>query len=393
MTDILIAAPVRTAIGRFGGSLAGTTAAELGGVAAREAIRRAGLAPEQVGYTVFGNARQAGGGPNPARQVGRHAGLPDGSPAFTINMACASGLQAILSAARVVKDGEADIVLAGGTESMSRVPYLLERARWGYRLGHGELTDAMYRDGFLCPLSGRIMGETAETLAEQYGIPREEQDAYAAESQNRSEAARKAGKFRDEIAGVKVRGEKGDEICFETDEHPRDGVTAVSLGKLTPVFKKGGTVSAGNSSGITDGAAAMIVLSAEAAKRTKVEPWARIAGFATAGVDPAIMGIGPVPAVRKLESRAGVKLDQIDLVELNEAFAAQVLACDRDLHFDRARLNVNGGAISLGHPIGATGARIVVTLLHEMKRRSADRGLATLCVSGGLGFALLLERL
>jgi len=356
------------------------------------AVKATGLKPEQVGYTVFGNARQAGGGPNPARQVGRNSGMPDASPAFTINMACASGLQAILSATRVIKDGEADIVLAGGTESMSRVPYLLERARWGYRLGHGEVTDAMYRDGFTCSLSGKIMGETAETLAEQYAIPREEQDAYAAESQNRCEAARKAGRFQDEITALRVKGEKG-EVTFETDEHPRDGVTAASLTKLQPVFKPGGTVTAANSSGITDGAAAMIVLSAEAAKREKVEPWARIAGFATAGVDPAIMGIGPVPAVRKLEARAGVKLDQIDLVELNEAFAAQVLACDRDLHFDRARLNVNGGAIALGHPIGATGARIVVTLLHEMKRRTAKRGLATLCVSGGLGFALLLERL
>jgi acetyl-CoA C-acetyltransferase len=392
MTEILLAAPVRTPIGKFGGALASMTAAELGGVAARECLRRAAVAPTEVGYTVFGNARQAGVGPNPARQVGRHAGLPDESPAITVNMACASGLQAILSAAHVVRDGEAEVVLAGGTESMSRVPYLLERARWGYRLGHGELTDGMYRDGFLCPLSGRIMGETAETLAERYGIPRAEQDEYAAESQRRCEAARRAGRFQDELAAVEVPAGKGRTTTVAADEHPRDGVTAEALAGLAPVFKKDGTVHAGNSSGITDGAAAMLVLSPAAAERHGIEPWARVAGFATAGVDPAIMGIGPVPAVRRLEARTGVALDAIDLVELNEAFAAQVLACDRELRFDRSRLNVNGGAIALGHPIGATGSRIVVTLLHEMRRRGARRGLATLCVSGGMGFAMLLER-
>jgi acetyl-CoA C-acetyltransferase len=391
MTEIVLASPVRTPIGRFGGGLASLTAAELGGWAARACLERAGLAAEHVGYTVFGHARQAGGGPNGARQVGRRAGLPDASPAFTINMACASGLQAILSAARIIRDGETDVVLAGGMESMSRVPYMLERARWGYRLGHGELTDGMYRDGFLCPLSGKIMGETAETLAAQYAIPRAEQDAYAARSQQRCEAARKAGRFAEEIAPIEVReGRKVTRV--EADEHPRDGVTAESLASLAPVFQKDGTVHAGNSSGITDGAAALLVMSAEAAKRLGVTPWARLAGFATAGVAPEVMGIGPVPAVRALEQRTGVALDAIDLVELNEAFAAQVLACDRELHLDHERLNVNGGAIALGHPIGATGARIAVTLLHEMKRRSAKRGLATLCVSGGLGFAMLLER-
>ncbi len=391
MNEIVLASPVRTPIGRFGGGLASMTAAELGGIAARASLERAGLAASAVGYTVFGNARQAGGGPNPARQVGRNAGLPDAAPAFTINMACASGLQAILSAARVIRDGEADVVLAGGTESMSRVPYMLERARWGYRLGHGELTDGMYRDGFLCPLSGRIMGETAETLAKQYAIPRAEQDEFAATSQQRCEAARKAGRFADEIVAVDAKeGRKVTRVA--ADEHPRDGITAVGLADLKPVFQADGTVTAGNSSGITDGAAAVLVMSAEAAKRHGVTPWARLAGFATAGVAPEVMGIGPVPAVRALEQRTGVKLADIDLVELNEAFAAQVIACDRELHFDRARLNVNGGAIALGHPIGCTGARIVVTLLHEMKRREAKRGLATLCVSGGLGFAMLLER-
>jgi len=392
MPDLFLAAPVRTPIGRFGGGLALLPAAELGGAAARESIRRAGIAPDRVGYSVFGNARQAGGRPNPARQVGRHAGLPDASPAYTINMACASGLQAILSATHVIRDGEADIVLAGGAESMSRVPYLLDRARWGYRLGNGELIDAMYQDGFVCPLSGKIMGETAETLAEQYGIPRAEQDAYAVETQRRCEAARKADRFADEIVAVTAPDERGKPATVTLDEHPRDGVTIESMAKLKPVFKSGGTVHAGNSSGITDGAAAMLVLSGEAAAREGITPWARIAGFATAGVDPGVMGIGPVPAVRKLEARTGVKLADIDLVELNEAFAAQVLACDRELRFDRERLNVNGGSIALGHPIGATGARITVTLLHEMKRRAVRYGLATLCVSGGMGWALLLER-
>ena len=392
MKDILLAAPVRTPIGRFGGGLSGLTAAQLGGAAGREAIRRAGIDPALVGYAVFGNARQAGGGPNPARQIGRLAGLPDASPAFTVNMACASGLQAIVSAARLIADGDAGIVLAGGAESMSRVPYLLDRARFGYRLGHAPLVDAMYKDGFLCPLCDQLMGETAETLADRYAIPREEQDAFAAGSQTRCEAARREGRFRTEIVPVETPGPRGETTVVAEDEHPRDGVTAASLAKLPPVFRKDGTVHAGNSSGITDGAAAMIVLSEEAAQTHGVVPVARIAGHATVGVDPAIMGIGPVPAVKALEARTGVALKDIDLIELNEAFAAQVLACDRELHFDRDRLNVNGGSIALGHPIGATGSRIVVTLLHEMARRQAARGLATVCVSGGLGFALLLER-
>jgi len=364
----------------------------LGGIAGRESIRRAGIDPAEIGYAVFGNARQAGGGPNPARQIGRRAGLPDASPAFTVNMACASGLQAILSAAQVVKEGDAEIVLAGGAESMSRVPYLLDRARFGYRLGNAEVVDGMYRDGFLCPLCDRLMGETAETLADRYEIPRAEQDAFAAESQRKCEEARRDGRFRDEIVAVDAPDAKGRSARIEADEHPRDGVTAASLANLPPVFRKDGTVHAGNSSGITDGAAALLVLSEKAAARSGIRPFARLVAHASAGVDPAIMGIGPVPAVKRLEERTGVRLADIDLVELNEAFAAQVLACDRELHFDPARLNVNGGSIALGHPIGATGSRIVVTLLHEMRRRSARLGLATLCVSGGMGYAMLLER-
>jgi acetyl-CoA C-acetyltransferase len=367
------------------------TAVELGARAAVAALARSGLEPAQVDEAIFGHARQAGCGPNPGRQIAVAAGLPFERPAFTVNQACLSGMQAILGAVRAIRLGEARVVLAGGTESMSRVPYLLD-ARWGLKMGHRSIDDAMYRDGFLDPLSGKIMGETAETLADRYGISRAEQDEYAAASQQRCEQARRAGRFRDEIVPVEVREGKGVRI-LEADEHPRDGVTAEALRKLPPVFSSTGTVTAGNSSGITDGAAALVALSSDAAVRLGVEPMARVVGWSVLGVDPAIMGIGPVPVVRAVEASTGIPLDRIDLVELNEAFAAQVLAVDRELRFDRTRLNVNGGAIALGHPIGCSGARIVATLLHEMRRRSARLGLATLCVSGGMGGALVLERL
>lgn len=385
MRNVVIVAARRTAIGRFLGSLSEVPAAELGAVAARAALEDAGR--PVVDEVVFGHARQAGNGPNTARQVVRRSGLPDEVPAFTVNQACASGLQAIVLAARAIAHGEADVVLAGGVESMSRTPYLLDRARGGYRLGHGELADAMYRDGFLCPLCGRLMGETAETLADRYKLGREEQDRFAVQSQARCERARKSGRFAAELVPVPTAGGR----WLEADEHPRDGVTLESVAKLPPVFRKDGTVHAGNSSGITDGAAALVLMAEE--KASGLRPLARFVGAASAGVDPAIMGIGPVPAIRKLESRTGVPLAGYDLVEINEAFAAQVLACDRELHFDWTRTNVNGGAIALGHPIGATGARIVVTLLHEMRARGARRGLATLCVSGGLGLAAAFERL
>jgi acetyl-CoA C-acetyltransferase len=305
-------------------------------------------------------------------------------------MACGSGLRAMISAYQSIAMGDREVVLVGGAESMSRVPYLLEGLRWGTKMGDQKVVDGMYRDGFLCPLCNQLMGETAETLADQYAIPRTEQDAYAAETQQRCERARKAGLFKDEIVPVTVRGPKG-ETVVELDEHPRDGVTREAMAKLPPVFRKDGTVHAGNSSGIVDGAAAMVVLSGAAAKRLNVKPMARIAAYAIAGVDPAIMGIGPVPAMRALLEKTGLSIGDIDLIELNEAFAAQVLACQRDLKLDLARVNVNGGAIALGHPIGATGARIVVTLVHEMRRRKARRGVATLCISGGQGIALLLE--
>jgi acetyl-CoA C-acetyltransferase len=389
-TAVFVAGAVRTAMGRFGGGLATLSAPELGAVAARAAIARAGIEPEAIEETVMGNARPAGVGPNPARQIARRAGVPDSSPAYTVNMACGSSLRAIQSARQSIIAGDRDAVLVGGAEAMSRVPYLLEGARFGFKMGHQRLTDAMYRDGFLCPLCEQVMGETAETLAERYRISREEQDAYAAESQNRCERARKAGLFKEEIIPLTVTSAKGDTVVAE-DEHPRDGVTVESLARLPPVFKPGGTVHAGSSSGLVDGAAAMVLLSERAVDRLKARPQARIVACTSAGVDPALMGIGPVPAIRHLLERTGLGLQDIDLIELNEAFAAQVLACDRELGFDRSRLNVNGGAIALGHPIGATGARITVTLIHEMLRRKARRGLSTLCISGGLGIALLLE--
>lgn len=392
MTDILLASPVRTPIGKLGGKLSRLSAAELGAIAAGEAVQRAGCAPEQVDQTIFGNARQAGNGPNIARQIASRAGLPYERPAYTVNQACGSGLQAILSAARAIRLGEAGVVLAGGTESMSNTPYLLTGARQGYVMGHGEVVDGMYRDGFFDPLCSLLMGETAENLAEQYGISREEQDAYALASQQRCERARRQGLFRPEIVPVTVTDKLKQPESITEDEHPRDGLTLEILSRLPPVFRSHGTVHAGNSAGVTDGAAALLVLSESRAAVLGVTPLARIVDQAVCGVDPALMGIGPVPAVKQLLQRTGLSLEEIDLVELNEAFAAQVIACDRDLGFPPACLNVNGGAIALGHPIGCSGARIVVTLLHEMQRQGARRGLATLCISGGMGMAMLVER-
>ena len=386
MRPVVIAGAVRTPIGRFGGALAPLTAADLGALVGGEALKRAGIAPSAVDETIFGCARQAGLGPNVARQVALRSGIPETQPAFTVNMACASGLKAVDLAYRAVRDGDAEVVLAGGTESMSRVPYLLTEERWGRRIGHHRVVDAMYQDGFLCPLAQQLMGETAETLAAEQQVTREEQDAFALESQRRAAAAAELGEFEPEILPVVVPG--GQPLSH--DEHPR-ATSMASLSRLAPVFKPDGTVTAGNSSGITDGAAAMIVLSEERAAALSVEPMARVTGFASAGVDPRRMGIGVVPAVRALEKKTGRELDAFDLVEINEAFAAQVIACDRDLHVRRERLNVNGGAIALGHPIGATGARITVTLLHALRRRGGRHGMASLCVSGGMGMAAAFE--
>jgi acetyl-CoA C-acetyltransferase len=392
MKNVYLAASVRTPIGRFGGALASWTAADLGVAAAKAGFERAGLRPDQIQQSIWGCARQAGGGPNVARQITYRAGVPEAVPAFTVNQACGSGLQAIMLAAQQVMLGRADIVLAGGTESMSRVPYFAEGARWGMRMGNTELVDGMYRDGFNDPLSGLVMGETAENLAREYEISRAEQDEYALRSQQRAQAAIDSGRFDEEIGFLEIKGRKGETTNFARDEHARAGTTRQDLAKLAPVFSKAGTVTAGNSSGITDGAAAVLVLSEAALERSGVQAEARIVDYEVTGVAPEIMGIGPVPAIRSLLARQQLSLTDIDLIELNEAFAAQVIACDRELGFDPDRLNVNGGAIALGHPIGCTGVRVTTTLLHEMKKRGARLGLSTLCVSGGMGLALLVER-
>ncbi|MEO6462862.1 MAG: acetyl-CoA C-acetyltransferase [Candidatus Eisenbacteria bacterium] len=391
--SVVVAGAVRTPIGRFGGSLAGVHAADLGAIAAKEALRRAGLAADAVDETIVGHARQAGNGPNVARQVAHFAGVPDERPAYTINKACASGLQAIVSGAQAIALGDSDVVLAAGTENMSAIPFLLPDERWGKKLGDLTVVDAMYRDGYLCRLCNQVMGETAETLVTRYGISREEQDRYALESQRRVAAAWADGRMAQEIVPVPFRDAKGREAVLEKDEHPRADTTLETLGRLPPVFRKDGSVHAGNASAITDGAAAVIVMAEEKAAALGVAPMARVVAAVSAGVDAAAMGLGPVPAIRALFERTGLAMGDMDVVELNEAFASQVLACDRELGFDRERLNVNGGAIALGHPTGMSGTRIVVTLLHELGRRGGRHGLATLCVSGGQGMAVLFERL
>jgi acetyl-CoA C-acetyltransferase len=390
LTDVYILSAVRTPIGKFGGSLASMSAADMGVIAAKAAMERAGVQPQQIEETIFGNARQAGGGPNPARQILIRSGIPQEVPAYTVNKACASGLKSIALAYQEIATGNLDCALAGGTESMSRLPYYLDGARWGYRLGNQELVDGMYRDGFFCPMAKMVMGETAEILAEQYKITRDEQDRFALTSQTRAASALASNRFKEELVPVTLATKKGPQP-FERDEHPFVDAGLEKLAKLPPVFSKTGTITAGNSSGITDGAAAIVVASEAFAKKNNLKPLARILAVTSAGVDPRIMGIGPVPALRKMEAKHKLKVSDFDLIELNEAFAAQVLACDRELHFDPEKLNVNGGAIALGHPIGCTGTRITVTLLHEMRKRSARRGVATLCVSGGMGMALAVE--
>jgi acetyl-CoA C-acetyltransferase len=387
---VYILAAARTPIGKFGGSLASLTAADMGAVAAKAAMDRAQVQPQQIEETIFGNARQAGGGPNPARQISIRSRVPQEVPAYTVNQACASGMKSVALAYQEIAAGNLDCVLAGGTESMSRLPYYLDGARWGYRLGNQELVDGMYRDGFFCPLAKMLMGETAELLAEKYKISREEQDQFALCSQTRAAQAISACRFEAEIVPVTLESKKGTHT-FAKDEHPFVGATLEKMSALPPVFSETGTITAANSSGITDGAAALVVASEAFVIKNNLKPLARIFAITSAGVDPRIMGIGPVPAIRKMEQKQHLRLADFDLIELNEAFAAQVLACDRELHFDRDKLNVNGGAIALGHPIGCTGTRITVTLLHEMLKRKSKRGLATLCVSGGMGMALALE--
>jgi acetyl-CoA C-acetyltransferase len=382
----------RTPIGKFLGAFRNHPAVKLGAHVAREVLASSGTAPERVDEVIFGHARQAGCGPNPARQVLVGAGVPESVTAFTVNAACGSGLKAIALGADSIRLGRAQRVLAGGMENMSMVPFLLDRMREGYRLGHAPVVDDMYRDGFLCPLCDMLMGETAEVLADEFKITREEQDGWAMMSQNRAEGAKSKGLFADEIVPVPVTGHRGETITVNEDEHPRAGVTLDALAKLPPVFKKDGSVTAGNASGITDGAAAVVLASEDAVKEAGRAPLGWIRDFVAVGVEPRRMGIGPVPAVKALLERNQLTLSDIELIELNEAFAAQVIACERELKFDRERVNVNGGSISLGHPIGCSGARIVVTLLHQMRRSGAKRGVATLCISGGMGMAILIEK-
>jgi len=390
LREVYILSAVRTPIGKFGGALASMSAPDMGVVVAKAAMERAGVQPQQVEETIFGNARQAGGGPNPARQISIRSGVPQEVPAYTVNKACASGLKSIALAFQEIAVGNLDCALAGGTESMSRLPYYLDGARWGYRLGNQELVDGMYRDGFFCPMAKMVMGETAEVLAEQYRITREEQDAFALRSQTRAATALVSDRFKEEIVPVTLEGKKGTQV-FSRDEHPFADASLEKLTKLAPVFSKKGTITAGNSSGITDGAAAVVLANEEFANKNNLKPLARVRAVTSAGVDPRIMGIGPVPALRKMEAKHDLKLSDFDLLELNEAFAGQVLACDRELHLNPEKLNVNGGAIALGHPIGCTGTRITVTLLHEMLKRKARLGVAALCVSGGMGMALAIE--
>jgi len=389
----VIVSGTRTAIGSFGGALKDVSPIALGSHVIGEAIRRAGLENSEVDEVVFGNILQAGLGQNPARQAAIQAGIPVSVPSHTVNKVCGSGLKAVALAAQAVACGDAEIIVAGGTESMSQAPYVLKGARWGYRLGHGEMLDVMISDGLSCVLSGGVhMGLTAENIVEQYQISREDQDRFALESQQRTEAAIKAGRFKEEIVPFPVPQKKGEPAMFAQDEFPRFGSTYEALARLKPAFKKDGTVTAGNASGINDGAAALVVMAESRARAKRLEPLARIRAYASAGVEPRLMGLGPVPAIQKVLGKTGLKLEQIELVELNEAFAAQSLAVVRALGLDLARTNVNGGAIALGHPIGASGARILVTLLHEMRRRNLHLGLAALCIGGGQGMAMLVER-
>jgi acetyl-CoA C-acetyltransferase len=389
--DVFLAAAVRTPIGKFGGGLSSLTAVQLGVASAKATLQRSGIDPSAIDEVIFGNSRQASVGPNPARQISIKSGLRPEVPAYTVNQACGSGLRSIMNAADQIRLGEIEMALVGGTESMSNTPYFLLRARWGLRMGDGELIDGMTRDGFMCPLAEELMGATAERLADQYGISREDQDRFAVESQAKTARAYEERRFDSEIVPVSVKGRKGATVV-DRDEHPRFDADLDSLAKLPPVFRKNGTVHAGNSSGVTDGASSMLVASGKAVARHGLKPMARLVGYAQAGVDPKIMGMGPVPATRKLLAECGVALEDIDLIELNEAFAAQVLACDRELHLDHSRLNVHGGAIALGHPIGCTGARITTTLMHALAAREKKLGLATLCISGGMGIAMLVEK-
>ncbi len=393
MTDIVIAGANRTAGGRFGGSFMKVSAVELGALVLKEAVKRAGVDPDQVDEVVFGTGWQAGLGPNIGRLATVESGLPVEVPSFTVNKRCGSSLRAVSLAVQMIKAGDTELVLVGGSENSSQVPYIAEGARWGNRMGDGKLVDVLHKDGFMCPLAGHLMGMTAETLVEKYQISRDEQDRFAVESQNKAVAAMKDGMFKDEILPVEVPVGKGKTEIFEKEEIPREGVTVEKIGKLPPVFKKDGTVTAANSCALCDAASALVVLTKEKADELGVQPMAKIVSYAHAGVDPKIMGIGPVPAVKKALQRAGLELENIDIIELNEAFAAQILAVERELKWDRSRVNVHGGAIALGHPVGATGVKILTTLLYALKNRDRTLGLVSLCIGGGQGVSIIVERL
>lgn len=391
--EVVIVSAARTPIGSFNGSLAGMSAVEIGVIAAKEAISRAGITPDQIDEVVAGNVLGAGLGQNVIRQVAVHAGIPVEKPAFSINIVCGSGLRSVSLAAQMIKAGDADVVLCGGTESMTNAPYLLPNARNGYRMGDGQIVDSMIKDGLTEAFSHVHMGMTAENIAERWNITREEQDQFALVSQQRCEAAQKAGRFKDEIVPVVIPQKKGDPKIFDTDEFPRAGTTLDALAKLRPAFKKDGTVTAGNASGINDGAAFLVVMSAEKAEYLGVKPLARIKAYGTAGLDPQIMGYGPVYATEKALKMAGMKVEELELIEANEAFASQSIAVVRDLKLNPEIVNVNGGAIALGHPIGASGARILTSLIYEMRRRNVKNGLATLCIGGGQGTAIIIENM
>ena len=393
MGDIVIASAVRTAGGSFGGSFKKISAVELGALILPEAVRRAGIESSEVDEVVFGTGWQAGLGPNIGRLATVKGGLPFEVPAFTVNKRCGSSLRATSLAVQLIKAGDARTVLVGGSENSSQVPYIAQGARWGNRMGDGKLIDILHKDGFMCPLAGHLMGNTAETLVEKYGISREEQDEWAAGSQSKAVQASREGKFKDEILPVEIPVRKGDPIVFDSEEIPREGVTFDKLAKLRPVFKKDGTVTAGNSCALCDAAAALVVMTKERADELGVKPLARIVSYAHAGVDPKVMGIGPVPAVHKALDKAGMKLEDIDVIELNEAFAAQILAVEKELDWDREKVNVHGGAIALGHPVGATGAKILTTLLYALRDRDQNLGMVSLCIGGGQGVAIVLERM
>ena len=392
MKEVVIVSAVRTAVGKFGGTLKDVPAVELGATVIKEAVKRAGIDGAAVEEVIMGNVIQAGLGQNPARQAAVKSGLPIEVPAMTINKVCGSGLRAVSLAAQMIKAGDCDVVVAGGMESMSQAPYAIKEMRWGHKMNATKTVDTMINDALWDAFNDYHMGVTAENLAKQWNLTREELDAFSAASQQKAEAAIKAGKFKDEIVPIVIPQRKGDPIVFDTDEQPRFGSTKETLAKLKPCFIKDGVVTAGNSSGINDGAAAFVIMSADKAKELGVKPLATIKSYGSRGLDPAIMGYGPFYATKKALEKANMTVDDLDLIEANEAFAAQSVAVAKDLHFDMSKVNVNGGAIALGHPVGASGARILVTLLHEMEKRDSKKGLATLCIGGGMGTAVIVER-